>query len=72
MNRIQQLSCQIARNERRGRPWRPAPSRAPAPSTGESLPLRVLCSCERAAHDAQSEAKPSRNSATLSPIDSTA
>jgi hypothetical protein len=72
MNRIQQLSCQIARNEGRARPWRPAPSRPPAVSVGKPLPLRVLCTSERAAHRAQAAAKPSRNSATLSPIDSTA
>lgn len=77
MNRIQQLSCQIARNERRVGSWRPVQSRPPGPGTCESLPLRVLCSCERAAHDAQASAnqasaKPSRNAATLAPIDSTA
>jgi len=71
MNRIQQLSCNIARSEGRARPWRPAPGHVFAPGS-TSLPLRVLCSSERAAHRAQAEAKPSRNSATLSPIDSTA
>jgi hypothetical protein len=72
MNRIQQLSCNIARREGRASPWHPAPHRPPAARAGGSLPLRVLCSSERAAHRAQAVAKPSRNSATLSPIDSTA
>jgi hypothetical protein len=72
MNRIQQLSCNIARSEGRHRPWRPTSHWPPAVSAGESLPLRVLCSSERAAHRAHDAAKPSRNSATLSPIDSTA
>lgn len=72
MNRIQQLSCNIARAEGCARPWRPAPPRTTTARPGKSLPLRVLCSSERAAHRAQAAAKPSRNSATLSPIDSTA
>ena len=71
MNRIQQLSCNIARTEGCGRPWRPAPGHVFVPGC-TSLPLRVLCVSERAAHRAQASAKPSRNSATLSPIDSTA
>ena len=71
MNRIQQLSCQIALNEGVARPWRPVASHAVS-ARGKPLPLRVLCLSERAAHHAQAAAKPARNSATLSPIDSTA
>lgn len=64
MNRIQELSRQIARRELRV-PLDPPLPRWPRPQ-------RRPGQAGRAGDAAQASAKPSRNSATLSPSDSTA